>query len=140
MDDHAGPEPASPPQRLGWIATVRAMPPGVQVFLGYAFLVLGVIALSLRTVVEQAVLVPISPLGVVIMGLLAYTIFAITLTLQRKEAARTLDLGLASLTVPAVPLLILTQLPIEAAFVALVAVALFAGLTRPGARAWFSEP
>jgi hypothetical protein len=140
MDEHAGPEPASSSQRLGWIGTVRAMPPGVRVFLGYAFLVLGLIALSLRTVVEQAVLVPISPLGVVVMGLLAYTIFAITLTLQRKEAARTLDLGLASLTVPAVPLLILTQLPIEAGFVALVAVALFAGLTRPAARAWFSEP
>jgi hypothetical protein len=95
---------------------------------------------SLRSVVEQAVLVPISPLGVVVMGLLAYTIFAVTLTLQRKEAARTLDLGLASLTVPAVPLLVLSRLPIEGALVALVAVVLFTGLTRPSTRAWLSEP
>jgi hypothetical protein len=129
-----------PGTESGWIATFRTMPPAIRVFLGYAFLVLGAIAVSLRSVVEQAVLVPISPLGVVVMGLLAYTIFAVTLTLQRKEAARTLDLGLASLTVPAVPLLVLSRLPIEAAFVALVAVILFAGLTRPSTRAWLSEP
>lgn len=115
------------------------MPGGVRVFVGYAFFVLGLIALSMRTVVEQAVLVPISPLGVVVMGLLAYTIFTLTLTLQRKEAARPLALGLSSLTIPAVPLLLLSQLALEAFVVAAVAVALFAGLTRPAARAWFSE-
>ena len=38
------------------------------------------------------------------MILLAYTIFTITLVLQRKEVARGLALGLASLTIPAVPL------------------------------------
>ena len=38
------------------------------------------------------------------MILLAYTIFTITLVLQRKQAARGLALGLASLTLPAVPL------------------------------------
>ncbi len=115
------------------------MPAAIRVFLGYAFLVLGLIAVSLRTVVEQAVQVPISPLGVVVMGLLAYTIFTITLTLQRKEAARTLALGLASLTIPAVPLLLLSRLVIEAGVVALLAVALFVGLTRPATRAWLSE-
>jgi hypothetical protein len=129
-----------PASDSGWLATFRTMPPAIRVFLGYAFLVLGAIGVSLRTVVEQAVLVPISPLGVVVMGLLAYTIFAVTLTLQRKEAARTLDLGLSSLTVPAVPLLVLSGLPIEAALVAVVAVVLFAGLTRPSTRAWLSEP
>lgn len=122
-----------------WLETLRLMPAAIRVFLGYAFLVLGLIAVSLRTVVEQAVQVPISPLGVVVMGLLAYTIFTITLTLQRKEAARTLALGLASLTIPAVPLLLLSRLVIEAGVVALLAVALFVGLTRPATRAWLSE-
>lgn len=116
------------------------MPPGIRIFLGYAFLVLGLIALSLRTVVEQAIAIPISPLGVVVMGLLAYTIFTTTLTLQRKEAARPLALGLASLTIPAVPLLVVTGLAVEALIVAAFAVVLFLGLTRPSARAWLSEP
>jgi hypothetical protein len=116
------------------------MPAGVRIFLGYGFLVLGLIAVSLRTVVDQAVLVPISPLGVVVMGLLAYTIFTMTLTLQRKEAARPLALGLASLTIPAVPLLVLSRLPIEAVIVALLAFVLFRGLASASARAWLSEP
>ncbi|HET7026510.1 MAG TPA: hypothetical protein VFI28_02335 [Candidatus Limnocylindrales bacterium] len=124
----------------GALATLRAMPPGIRIFLGYAFLVLGLIALSLRTVVEQAIAIPISPLGVVVMGLLAYTIFTTTLTLQRKEAARPLALGLASLTIPAVPLLVVTGLAVEALIVAAFAVVLFLGLTRPSARAWLSEP
>ena len=51
------------------------------------------------------------------MALLAYTIFTTTLVLQRKEAARGLALGLASLVVPLVPLLALSRLPIEALFV-----------------------
>ena len=44
------------------------------------------------------------------MVLLAYTIFTTTLVLQRKQAARGLALGLASLTIPLVPLLALSQL------------------------------
>ncbi|HEU4672638.1 MAG TPA: hypothetical protein VFS32_07055 [Candidatus Limnocylindrales bacterium] len=118
---------------------LRAMPPGVAVFLAYAVLVLAGIALTLPVVIEQAVVIPISPIGVVAMGLLAYTIFTITLTLQRKEAARTLALGLASLTLPAVPLLFLGRLVVPAAAVALLAVALFVGLTRPSARRWLNE-
>jgi len=116
------------------------MPAGIRVFLGYSVLVLGLIAASLRSVVEQAVLIPISPLGVVVMGLLAYTIFTMTLTLQRKEAARPLALGLASLTIPAILLLLVGGLTIVAAVVVLIAVALFVGLTRPSARAWLNEP
>jgi hypothetical protein len=127
------------PASAGWLETLRLMPPAIRIFLGYAFLVLGLIAVSLRTVVEQAVVIPISPLGVVVMGLLAYTIFTITLTLQRKEAARMLALGLASLTIPTVPLLLLSRLLIEAGVVALLALALFVGLTRPATRAWLSE-
>lgn len=116
------------------------MPAGVRVFLVYAFLVLAGVGLSLRWVVDQAIEQPISPLGIVWMGLLAYTIFTITLTLQRKEAARGLALGLASLCVPAVPLLALSALLPAALVVAVVAVVLFRGLTRPAVRTYLSEP
>lgn len=118
---------------------LRAMPPGVRLFLGYAFLVLGVIGLSLRSVVDQAIAAPIDPIGIVVMGLLAYTIFTITLTLQHKEAARGLALGLSSLTIPAIPLLLLSRLVPFALVVLLLAIGLFRGLTRPSARAYFNE-
>ena len=97
------------------------MPPGIRIFLGYAFLILGAIGLSLRWVVDQAISVPISPIGVVAMVLLAYTIFTTTLVIQRKEASRTLALGLATLTVPAIPLLLLAAQPLFALIVAALA-------------------
>ena len=77
------------------------MPSGIRLFLVYAFLILAGIGLSLRFVVDQAIAAPVSPLGVVVMVLLAYTIFTTTLVLQRKQAARNLAIGLASLTHPA---------------------------------------
>lgn len=120
--------------------SMRAMPPGLWLFLGYAFLVLGGLGLSLRTVVDQAIAAPISPVGVVVMVLLAYTIFTITLVLQRKQAARTLALGLSTLTIPAVPLILLGGFWLVATVVGLLAVALFWGLTRPSVRAYLSEP
>jgi succinate-acetate transporter protein len=116
------------------------MPPGVAVFLAYGLLILAGIAVTLPGVVAQAEVLPISPIGVVAMGLLAYTIFTLTLTLQRKEAARALALGLSSLTIPAIPILLLGGVPLAAGFVALVAVGLFRGLTLPSARRWLSEP
>ena len=116
------------------------MPPGIRIFLGYAFLVLGGIGLSLRWVVDQAISVPISPIGVVAMVLLAYTIFTTTLVIQRKEASRTLALGLATLTVPAVPLLLLAAQPLLALFIAILSALLFFGLTRPEVRTWLNEP
>ncbi len=119
---------------------LRAMPPGIRIFLGYAFLILGGIGLSLRWVVDQAISVPISPIGVVAMVLLAYTIFTTTLVIQRKEASRTLALGLATLTVPAIPLLLLAAQPLFAIFVAVLAALLFFGLTRPEVRTWLNEP
>ena len=119
---------------------LRAMPPGIRIFLGYAFLVLGAIGLSLRWVIDQAISVPISPIGVVAMVLLAYTIFTTTLVIQRKEASRTLALGLATLTVPAIPLLLLAAQPLFAIFVAVLSALLFFGLTRPEVRAWLNEP
>lgn len=122
------------------LTRLRAMPPGIRLFLGYAFLVLGLIGLSLRTVVDLAISAPISFPGIVVMVLLAYTIFTTTLVLQRKEASRVLALGLATLTLPAVPLLLLGGLAIPAALVALFALLLFFGLTRPEVRAYLNEP
>lgn len=117
-----------------------AMPGGVRIFLGYAFLVLGLIGVSLRWVVDQAISAPISLPGVVAMVLLAYTIFTTTLVLQRKEAGRGLALGLSSLTLPAILLAILAGQPIAAAVLAVLAALLFFGLTRPDVRAWLNEP
>jgi hypothetical protein len=118
---------------------VREMPGGIRLFLVYAFLILAGIGLSLRFVVDQAIAAPVSPLGVVVMVLLAYTIFTMTLVLQRKQAARGLALGLASLTIPLVPLLAFSQLLIEAVFVAALAALLFRGLLRPEVRTYLSE-
>ena len=119
---------------------LRAMPGGVRIFIGYAFLILGVLGLSLRWVVDQAISAPISPIGVVAMVLLAYTIFTTTLVLQRKEASRGLALGLSTLTLPAIPLAFLAAQPLFGLFATLLAVLLFFGLTRPEVRTWLSEP
>ena len=116
------------------------MPGGVRIFLGYAFLVLGLLGLSLRWVVDQAISAPISPVGVVAMVLLAYTIFTTTLVLQRKQASRGLALGLSTLTIPAIPLALLAAQPVGALVAALLAALLFFGLTRPEVRGWLSEP
>jgi hypothetical protein len=72
---------------------IRAMPTGIRLFLLYAFLILAGIGLSLRFVVDQAIEASVSFQGVVVMALLAYTIFTTTLVLQRKEAARGLAIG-----------------------------------------------
>ena len=116
------------------------MPGGIRLFLVYAFLILAGIGLSLRFVVDQAVEMSVTFQGVVVMALLAYTIFTTTLVLQRKEAARGLALGLASLVIPLVPLLALSQLPIEAIFVTALGLLLFRGLLRPEVRSYLSEP
>ncbi len=119
---------------------LRRMPPGIRIFLGYAFLILGIIGLSLRYVIDQAIDAPVSLPGIVVMILLAYTIFTTTLVLQRKEASRALAIGLSTLTLPAVPLLLLAALPLYALIVAAVAALLFFGLTRPDVRTWLNEP
>jgi succinate-acetate transporter protein len=122
------------------LSQFRRMPGGVRIFLGYAFLVLGLIGLSLRWVIDQAISAPISLPGVVAMVLLAYTIFTTTLVIQRKEASRTLALGLSTLTLPAIPLALLAAQPLAAVVVALLAGLLFFGLTRPEVRDWLKEP
>ena len=121
------------------LATVRAMPGGIRLFLVYALLILGAIGVALPRIIELAVNVPVSFEGLLAMILLAYTIFTTTLVLQRKEAARTLALGLSSLTVPAIPLLLLGGLVVQAVFVAALSALLFRGLLSTGTREWLSE-
>jgi len=118
----------------------RIPPAGLLLFLAYAFLVLGAIGLSLRWVTDQAIGAPVSLPGIVVMVLLAYTIFTITMVLQRKQAARGLARGLATLTIPAVPLLLLGPVPAVAVLPAALAVLLFLGLGRPSVKDWLSEP
>jgi hypothetical protein len=118
---------------------VREMPGGIRLFLAYALLILAGIGISLRSVVDLAIDTPISFEGLVVMILLAYTIFTTTLVLQRKQAARGLALGLASLTIPLVPLLALSRLIVEAIFVATLGLLLFRGLLRPEVRTYLNE-
>jgi len=115
------------------------MPGGIRLYLVYAFLILAGIGVSLRSVVDLAISTPISFEGFVVMALLAYTIFTTTLVLQRKQAARGLAIGLASLTIPLIPILALSRLIIEAIFVAALALALFRGLLRPEIRTYLNE-
>ena len=122
------------------LTRLREMPGSIRLFLVYALLILAGIGLSLRYVVDLAIAAPISLPGIVVMVLLAYTIFTTTLVLERKEAARGLALGLASLTIPAVPLLILGGLPIPAGAVAVLGVLLLRGLRRPDVHAYLNEP
>src|SRR5687768_15120535 len=119
---------------------LREMPSGIRLFLLYAALILAGIGVSLRFVVDLAIGAPVSGPGVVVMVLLAYTIFTTTLVIQRKEASRGLALGLASLTVPLIPYLLLVGLVLQAGIVAVFAALLFRGLLRPEVRAWLSEP
>ncbi len=121
------------------VVSVRGMPWGIWLFLAYAFLILAGAALALGPVVERAILIPITFEGIVLMALLAYTIFTITLVLQRKLAARGLTLGLVSLTVPAIPLALLWGQVIGAAVLAVVGLVLFRGLRAPRAMGWLDQ-
>jgi hypothetical protein len=121
------------------IDRIREMPGGIRLFLAYALLILAGIGLSLRFVIDQAISAPVSLPGVVVMVLLAYTIFTTTLVIQRKQAGRNLALGLASLTVPLIPLLLLSGLVPQTIFVAALSILLFRGLLRPEVQAYLSE-
>ena len=126
-------------QDRGVVARIREMPGGIRLFLVYAALLLAGIGISLRYVIDLAIGAPVSGPGVVVMVLLAYTIFTTTLVLQRKEASRGLALGLASLTLPLVPYLLAVGLLVQAAFTAALALLLFRGLLRPEVRAYLNE-
>ncbi|TMF40968.1 MAG: hypothetical protein E6I26_01845 [Chloroflexi bacterium] len=121
------------------IDQVRAMPGGIRLFLVYALVILAGIGVSLRSVIDLAIGAPVSGPGVVVMVLLAYTIFTTTLVLQRKQASRGLALGLASLTLPLVVYLLLLGLVPHTIFVGALAALLFRGLLSPEARAYLSE-
>ena len=116
------------------------MPWGVALFLVYALAILSGIGLSLGPLVEQAVQVPITLLGVVVMALLAYTIFTITLVVQRKAAARGLAIGLTTLAVPAIPLALLAGQLLGAILIAALSVLLYRGLRSPAATAFLDQP
>ena len=141
--DHLEPMNAAdePPSLTGTADASRPpMPFGIRLFLAYGALILVGIALSMRTVVDQAATMPISPIGVVVMILLAYTIFTMTLVIQRKQAGFGLALVLASLVVPGVLLLAMSPVhPATPFFLAAFGLLLFRGLLRPEVRTYLSE-
>ena len=121
------------------MASLRGAPWGILLFLVYAFLILTGIGLTMGQVIDMATTMAVSLPGVVDMVLLAYTIFTITLVLQRKAAARGLAQGLSSLALPPIVFgLVYGILPLAIFFGALAAL-LFRGLRGPAARAWLSE-
>jgi hypothetical protein len=121
------------------IDQVRAMPGGIRLFLVYALVILAGIGIALRSVIDLAIGAPVSGPGVVVMVLLAYTIFTTTLVIQRKQAARGLALGLASLTLPLFVYLLLAGFLLQAIFIGALAALLFRGLLRPEIRDWLNE-
>ena len=121
------------------LASVRAMPGPIRLFLAYALVLLAGIGLSLRYVVDLAISAPVSVPGVLVMIVLAYTIFTTTLVLQRKRAARTLALALSSLTIPPIPLALLAGQPIAAVFLGSLALLLLGGLRRAEVAAYLTE-
>ena len=117
----------------------RAVPWGVVLFLVYAFVILAGLGLSLRYVIDLAIAAPVSLPGVVVMILLAWTIFTITLVLQRKAAARGFALGLGSLTLPTIAWFLLLGLPVFALFFAALAGLLFRGLRQSAVASWLDQ-
>ena len=120
---------------------IKAMPPGVLLFMGYSLLVLSILGLAMPIVIDQAVAAPVSFIGIVWMALLAYLIFTMTLVLQKKQAAFGLSIGLTSLMIPAAAIMLFAPggFVISIAAVVLFAIVVLA-LRRPRSRAWFSEP
>jgi hypothetical protein len=121
------------------VQQILAMPGGIRLFLVYALSILAGIGISLRYVIDQAVDASVSLPGVVVMILLAYTIFTTTLVLQRKQAARGLALGLASLTLPLIVFLLQAGLIPQAIFFGALAALLFRGLLRDEVRGYLNE-
>lgn len=123
------------------LQTIREMPPGVLVFLGYALLVLTALGLTMPLVIDEAVEAPITFIGLVWMAGLAYLIFTMTLVLQRKQAAFGLSMGLTTLLLPLALVLLFAPGGIVLSVIAVVLFVVLAwSLRRPRSRAWFSEP
>ncbi|HEY8632819.1 MAG TPA: hypothetical protein VIL50_06660 [Candidatus Limnocylindrales bacterium] len=121
------------------VERVREMPGGIRLFLVYALVLLAAIGLSLRYVIDLAIGAPVSGPGVVVMVLLAYTVFTTTLVIQRKQASRGLALGLASLTLPLLVYFVLTGFVPQTIFIGALAALLFRGLLRPEVKAYLNE-
>jgi succinate-acetate transporter protein len=121
------------------LESVRSMPAGVRLFVAYGLVVLALIGLALPGVVAMAVEVPVTGPGVILMLLLAYTVFTMTLVLQRKRAAFWLAVGLSSLTVPLILLFVLGGLPLAAIACAALAAGLFLGLRTAATRRYFDQ-
>jgi hypothetical protein len=122
------------------LQVLRSMPNGVRLVLGFGFVLLAGIGLTLPLIISQAVEAPVSPLGLLWMLLLAYLIFTLTLILQRKQAAWMLSLGLASLAVPIALILFFWAGVPGAIFGIGLTGLLFTGLRGERVRSWFSEP
>ena len=120
-------------------SSIRRIPWGILLFLVYAGLILVAIALSLRTVIDQAIDTPVSFIGVVVMALLAYTIFTITLVVQRKAAARGFALGLSTLTVPPIALTLIGGQFVVSLFFAALGILLVRGLLDPRVAGWLDQ-
>ncbi len=122
------------------LSLLRAMPGGVRIILGFGFVLLAIVGLTLPLIINQAVEAPVSAIGLLWMLLLAYLIFSLTLILQRKQAAWMLSLGLASLGVPLTLILFSwAGLPGLLVGVGLTGM-LFVSLRGERVRAWFNEP
>jgi hypothetical protein len=120
---------------------ISEMPRGVLIFLGYSFLVLASVGLTMPLIIDEAVEAPISPIGIVWMALLAYLIFTMTLVLQRKQAAYALALGLTTLVLPMALVLWFSPAGVIGAILALIVFGVVVwSLRRPKSRAWFNEP
>src|SRR3954470_12814666 len=121
------------------LEVIRSMPAGVKLVLGFGFVLLAGVGLTLPLIINQAVEAPVSPIGLLWMLLLAYLIFTLTLILQRKQAAWMLSLGLASLTVPiAIALYLWAGLPGAVLGIGLCGM-LLTSLRGERVRSWFSE-
>jgi hypothetical protein len=120
---------------------VRQMPPGVLLFLAYSFVVLSILGLTMPVVIDQAVQTPVTFIGLVWMGLLAYLIFTMTLVLQRKQAAYGLSMGLTTLLLPLAAIVLFGAGGVILSVVLLLAFGTIVwALRRPRSREWFCEP
>ena len=119
---------------------IRQMPPGVLLFLAYAFVVLSILGLTMPVVIDQAVQTPVTFIGLVWMGLLAYLIFTMTLVLQRKQAAYGLSMGLTTLLLPLAAIVLFGAGGVILSVVLLLAFGTIVwALRRPRSREWFCE-